>query len=410
MLRATFFLAVTALGGLAPVQAQKISEGDWVGRIIHLTGRYMDTVYKVRHENGNVRITMEVQEYGPFEFENIRVTGDSLSFSWEPSFAMECTLYRLPDSVYQGACIDPWGGFGGIIMAPPGFEVDAIELHNETIESIAGWTPAPKPEEWPDLGRDYPKGKTALVGERRVNYVDVGTGAVTVVLEAGMGDHLASWEALHKRLATTFRVVAYDRAGLGLSSASSMERSPEQLATELRGLLREAGIPPPYLLLAHAESAFSARRFANLFREDMIGLVLIDPHLESQATMWRGVSETSWNEYWSKRKAFNAILPVAVRTEFSAYAEIIESGYVPGLNPVPSVPTIVLSAGRASPAAVWTGESVLGRSVWTALHESWVESMPHGTHVAFPASGTYIHQEDPDGVARLVQLLAEGAH
>ena len=28
--------------------AQDIEEGDWVGRVIHLTGRHMDVVYKVR--------------------------------------------------------------------------------------------------------------------------------------------------------------------------------------------------------------------------------------------------------------------------------------------------------------------------------------------------------------------------
>lgn len=409
MLRVLLTLVFAIMHGLPVVQAQQIAEGNWVGRIIHLTGRYMDTVYQVRHVDGTLSITMEVQEYGPFEFDNIRASDDSLSFTWEPSFAMECALYRLPDGVFQGACMDPWGGFGGIVMAPPGSDVEGIELHNETIESIAGWTPPATAEEWPDLGRDYPKGRTAIVEGRQVNYVDVGTGPITVILEAGLGDQSASWEELHKRLARTLRVVAYDRAGLGYSSAASIVRSPEQLAVELRGLLREAGIPPPYLLVAHAESAFGARRFADLYPQDVIGLVLIDPHHEGQATMWSDVSRSSWNDYWANRKAFYAILPDAVQAEFVAYAEAIESGQVPGLSEVPTVPTAVLTAGRPILDGGWVGDSADGRAAWEALHASWVAKMPQGTHVTFSASGAYIHQEDPDGVARLVQLLAAGA-
>ena len=384
--------------------AQVLQEGQWVGRIIHLTGRYMDTVNHVSYDGGQLRISMEVNRYGPFEFEQIRLTQDSLSFVWSPSFELSCTLSLLPDGVYQGACMDPWGGFGGIVLGPPGTDVDAVALDEQTIESIAGWIDPEEPE--PDLSPQYPAGETALVAGTSMNYVVAGQGPVTVVLESGLGDNLATWESLHKRLSRTLRVVAYDRAGLGQSEQNVYSRSPEQMATELRGLLREAGIPGPYVLVAHAESAFAARRFAALYEDDVRALVLIDPHHEGMADLWESMDEKSWRRFWQQKKEFFSRLPGMVSSEFSVYADIIESGGLPGLTPVPSQPTYVLTSGRSRLEATWVGESQQGRDAWTSMHARWVEGMPDGQHLAFTASGPNIHHEDPDGVARVIEALA----
>ena len=389
-----------------PAAAQVMQEGQWLGRIIHLTGRYMDTVNDVRYENGQLAVTMRVNDYGPFEFEQIRVTQDSMSFVWQPSFELACTLKRLPDGVYQGACMDPWGGFGGILLGPPGTDIDAVTLDDDTIESIAGWTP---PLEEPrGLAPEYPLGAVATVGGISINYVVAGEGSPTVILEAGLGDNLATWEVLHRRLAGSTRVVAYDRAGLGHSEASSAPRTPEQMATELRGLLREAAIVGPYVLVAHAESAFAARRFAALYASEVVALVLIDPHHEAQATMWREHSESSWTRYWDQKKAFFTRLSGVTSDEHKAYATIIESGGFPGLDPVPAVPTYVLSSGNAKPNATWIGESVEGRKAWIGMHANWVEAMPEGHHLVFEASGPYVHHEDLDSVARLIEGLVDG--
>lgn len=387
--------------------AQVLQEGQWMGRIIHLTGRYMDTINDVRYEDDELTVTMRVNEYGPFEFEKIKVTQDSLSFVWQPSFEMQCTLRLLPDGIYQGACMDPWGGFGGILLGPPGTDIDAVALDEETIESIAGWTP-PLEEESP-LSPHYPQGETAVVDGRRINYVVAGQGPVTVVLEAGLGDNLASWEGLHQRLARSVRVIAYDRAGIGLSEASEMSRTPEQMATELRGLLREAKAAGPYVLVAHAESAFAARRFASLYPSEVKALILIDPHHEDQAAMWHALSEASWTSYWSRKKAFYSRLSGATADEHAAYAAVIERGNVPGLEAVPEIPTYVLSSGRANADASWFGESKRGRKAWADMHLAWVEAMSEGYHLVFTASGPYIHHEDSDGVARLIEGLLEGS-
>ncbi len=384
--------------------AQHLEDGAWVGRIIHLTGRSMDVVYQVRGGAEGPIITMEVDGYGPFEFKNIRSTSDSLRFTWEPSFELACSLARLEGGEFQGACMDPWGGFGGIVMAPPGSNVGAIAIHDETIESIAGWTEPPKGDTLPDLGSTYPFGRQVMVHGREVNLVEAGDGPVTVVLEAGLGDNLSSFERLHQLLALDVRVVAYDRAGLGFSEASAAPRSLEQVATELRGMLREAGIAPPYVLVAHAEGALYAQRFAALYQDAVVGMVLVDPHLETFATTWRALDAESLEHYWEGRKALHQHMPSAVQAEFAGYVDVIEKGHLDGSDRLLSLPVTVLTAGRISEQPRWVGESATGREAWVEAHAAWVRRID-GNHIVVPGSGSYIHQEQPVRVMQAIHAL-----
>ena len=386
-----------------PANAQHIKDGAWVGIIIHLTGRGMEAEYQVSNADGKLAISMRVDNYGPFEFKNLRTTPDSLKFTWEPSFELACSLARLDDDIYQGACMDPWGGFGGIVFAPPGTDVSSIELHNETIESIAGWTPPPPPDSLPPLGDDYPLGTRIEVQGRTMNYVVAGEGAVTVVLEAGLGDNLSTWEQVQRLLSRDVRVFAYDRAGIGYSEVSDGARTPEQVAVELRGLLREAGIAPPYVLVAHAEGALFARRFSSLYKDAVQGMVLVDPHFETQIATWRALDADSWDLYWSRRKAFSGSMPGAWREEFGAYAAVLEAGSLHGSADEPNVPLTVFTAGEVSESPRWIGEEQVGREAWAQLHADWTEAAG-GRHIVVETSGPALHQEYP---VRVYQAILE---
>lgn len=60
----------------------------------------------------------------------------------------------------------------------------------------------------------------------QVGYAALGEGPVTIVLEAGLGDDMASWDGIIDELSTISRVFAYSRPGYLPSSATNRPRTP----------------------------------------------------------------------------------------------------------------------------------------------------------------------------------------
>jgi len=59
------------------------------------------------------------------------------------------------------------------------------------------------------------------------------------------------------------RVCSYDRAGLGWSDTGPSPRTARQIVGELPTLLKNAGIPGPYVLVSHSAGGHNVRLFAH---------------------------------------------------------------------------------------------------------------------------------------------------
>jgi len=99
----------------------------------------------------------------------------------------------------------------------------------------------------------------------------------TIVLEAGLMSTVLSWSGIEHELARSFRVVSYDRAGLGWSDLGPMPRTADRIVSELHVLLERAEIPPPYLLAGHSFGGLTVPLFAARYPEEVAGVVLVDP-------------------------------------------------------------------------------------------------------------------------------------
>ena len=153
-----------------------------------------------------------------------------------------------------------------------------------------------------DAKRYPPPGQLVDVGGHRLHLYCVGQGSPTVVLDAGLGAFSLDWGAVQPQIATSTRVCAYDRAGLGWSEPGPLPRSPQQFADELQLLLTKAGVEGPYVLVAHSISGKTARLFASQHPNDVAGMVLIDARHES-------VDEHSTPEQIAAEDAPAAALP-----------------------------------------------------------------------------------------------------
>jgi pimeloyl-ACP methyl ester carboxylesterase len=115
------------------------------------------------------------------------------------------------------------------------------------------------------------------VGGFRLHILCTGSGSPSVVLDAALGGSSVSWSLVQPALAEVTRVCSYDRAGFGWSEAGPMPRTAGQIAAELHVLLQSAGVPPPYVFVGHSFGGIVARVFAQRFKPDVAGLVLVDP-------------------------------------------------------------------------------------------------------------------------------------
>ncbi|KRE31037.1 alpha/beta fold hydrolase [Agromyces sp. Soil535] len=111
-------------------------------------------------------------------------------------------------------------------------------------------------------------------------------GGPTIVLEAGLGSFSPNWHWVQQALADRLRVVAYDRAGLGWSDPSPAPRDAATMAAELHTALHAADIEGPYVLAGHSFGGLVVRAFAELYRPETAGLVLVDASHPDQWARW----------------------------------------------------------------------------------------------------------------------------
>ena len=101
-----------------------------------------------------------------------------------------------------------------------------------------------------DAARYPAPGRMVDVGGHRLHLQVLGEArsGATVVLEAGLDSFSTNWHWVQSTLASSLRVVAYDRAGLGWSDNGSPPRDAHHSAADLHTALRRAGISSPYVL------------------------------------------------------------------------------------------------------------------------------------------------------------------
>jgi pimeloyl-ACP methyl ester carboxylesterase len=130
-------------------------------------------------------------------------------------------------------------------------------------------------ETWRDRRRFPPPGRLVRVNERRMHIHVTGEGTPTVVFESGMGSSCLSWTLVQPQVGQFTRAVGYDRAGNGWSDPAREPRTARQIAQELH-TLDAASVPGPYVLVGHSFGGYVNRAFANMYRNEVAGMVLVD--------------------------------------------------------------------------------------------------------------------------------------
>lgn len=128
-----------------------------------------------------------------------------------------------------------------------------------------------------DLKRYPPPGRMIDIGSRRLHFLWAGNSdGPTVVFEAGSGNDSTLWAGMVTRISAYACACTYDRAGLGWSDPAPRPQTLQERAEDLHILLSKAGVPGPFILVGHSYGGYIARLFANLYPDQVVGVVLVD--------------------------------------------------------------------------------------------------------------------------------------
>jgi pimeloyl-ACP methyl ester carboxylesterase len=151
------------------------------------------------------------------------------------------------------------------------------QVTNSTVAVTAPQSPTPTSDGGAPADLVYARpGQLVDAGGFRLNLYCMGSGSPAVVFDSGWGDWAPAWSKVQPKIAKWTRACSYDRAGTGFSDPGPMPRTSARIAQELHTALHHAGIAAPYILVGSAFGGDNVRTFADLYMDEVAGLVLDD--------------------------------------------------------------------------------------------------------------------------------------
>ncbi|MBB4933492.1 pimeloyl-ACP methyl ester carboxylesterase [Lipingzhangella halophila] len=291
-------------------------------------------------------------------------------------------------------------------------------------------------------GAEAPLGHHYEVDGRRLLLHQSGTGGPSVVILPGAGFTGLDYLNLHERVSAFTSCVLYDRAGTGWSDRVALPRTAAEVVTELRGLLRAAGVPAPYVLVGHSLGGAYIHRFAQMFPEDVAGLLWLEGfhaawndhmpeelHLEAQSDLpeldedmlagmrdWVEGMYARWPDGIRELLIEERLRPDWVRVgarERSSMIELATELRTHAHAGLPDVPLIACSGTGLDPGQdVFLSEELIGRlnGGKQAMDRALADSVPRGEYrVLDGASHSTVHIDRTDDVVRAIHDLVERA-
>jgi pimeloyl-ACP methyl ester carboxylesterase len=261
-----------------------------------------------------------------------------------------------------------------------------------------------------------------------------GQGGPSIILESGLGDTYVSWRKVQPQIAKFARVCSYDRAGLGFSDPSPRARTSAVMAEELHNLLRAANISPPYVLVGHSMGGFNVRLFANLYRNEVAGMVLVDashpdqenrlpPELRNMQGSW--LREVEFMEYTMPLGVPRLLdlcdtdpVPRTAECNFHSERESVaemtaffeSAKETAATGTLGDLPLAVLSHDPEKPSAELPADLAKPTNdAWEKMQEELAHLSTRGTQAIAKGSAHYIQIDRPEVVIDAVRSVVDQA-
>lgn len=246
-----------------------------------------------------------------------------------------------------------------------------------------------------------------------------GHGSPTIVLISGAGATGSTWsdvgnpedtknppapspDAVMPQLAKTTRVCAYDRPGTtGSDDAPSRSIPVKQPTTAqadaavLHTLLRKAKVGGPYVLAGQSWGGMIAITYARLYRDQVAGMVLVDPGSPYLQTV---LPARVWTAWMQAIRAFGQKHPDLEQPDYPDSIRFLAT-----LPPPRRVPTIVLTSDRPFDF-LGIGDTLTYHPHWVMAQALLARSLG-GRQITSTHSGHFIQNENPRLVIQQAMIV-----
>lgn len=133
-----------------------------------------------------------------------------------------------------------------------------------------------------NLGR---MGRLVDINGVNMHLYDSGIGDIPIVFTANIGSNVPFVDLypLHNTLSENHRIMVYDKPGYGWSEYTSASRDIDTICEEIHAVLHSNDVPgdedtylEPFIYVAQGMGALEAIRYAQLYPEDVAGIVFIE--------------------------------------------------------------------------------------------------------------------------------------
>jgi len=246
------------------------------------------------------------------------------------------------------------------------------------------------------------------MGEYQYTMECSGEGSPVVLL---LGGRAAAWKPIQAEINRITRTCTFDHMG-----NRSTPLTAEEIAKNVHLLLKDADVTAPYVLVGFSVGGYITRLFANLYPDEVVGMVLLDSSHAYQNARFLAALPPETSNDCQELKDYRAklqgphIIPVApqISLDFDASADKVRA--VEGN--LGNLPLVVLTAGRSEWPDCFLAE------VREHLDQAWIDMQDdlaslstNSTHLVADESGhSFVEQPEMviDAIQRVVQAIQTG--
>ena len=229
--------------------------------------------------------------------------------------------------------------------------------------------------------------------------ITIGEGSPAVIFESSVGDGHEIWQLVISKLSSKTKLYAYSRnfgtSTTNVTTGFANIKTSSNIAEALRTRLQSRSISPPYILVGHAYGGLYVLKYAELFPNDVAGIVLVDSRPA-------GFSQTC-----TRLKFANCEIPFFIRSLQTPNAQREIRGLSQSeIDATPAsklgdIPVTVITS------TVPNKEQTLAyQQQWIREQENYAHSLKNGRLVTALGTGHYIQTQRPNLIAEeIIKLL-----